>query len=762
MAEIGKPINRIDGLLKVTGTSKYAAEFNQKNMAYGFPVTSTIANGFITNIDTSAAQKSGGVLSVLTYKNAQKLKSVVYEDLTKVGGGLSERIVPLQNKKVEYFGQLIGIVVAETYEQARSAAAMVKVFYTKEKGAFDLKAEVPKAKRPEKTAQGEEAQINTGKSAAPLAVAENVFLGTYSTAVENHHPMEPHATIAVWEGDDNLTVYQASQGVMNNRATIAYLFDLKPENVRVLSPYIGGGFGCKASAWAQLPLAVMAAKAVGRPVKLAITRQMMQTTVGRRAPTIQTLALGADSVGKLTVIKHHTDTYSNLANYFEQCGSPTKVLYNAPVREITYAVTKLNIGAPTFMRAPGYSVGSFALESAMDEMAHKLKMDPLEFRILNNTVNDPLQQHPFSSTYLLDCYRIGAAAFGWNQRKAQPRQTKEGKQLIGYGMATATYHALRTTAAVRIRMTVDGKVVVMCAAQDIGTGTYTIMAQTAADGLGVPIENITVEIGDSSLPPGPMAAGSNTTATVLPAVMSAAEQLRKDLLQLTMADSGSDLKGATPETVGFGEGKFYLKNNLSKSISYQNILKRSNKEMIEACVSTKPLQDGHLGPKAPPCMPTATPAEINTDGEKYSFHSFGAQFAEVSVDEDLGTIRIKRITSVQDVGSIMNEKTARSQVIGGIIYHIGQALMEETVFDERWGNPATRSFADYHVPVQLDIPQIDVHFIGKPDPHISSMGARGVGEIAGVGIAAAIANAVFNATGKRLRDLPFTLDKLIE
>lgn len=529
----------------------------------------------------------------------------------------------------------------------------------------------------------------------------------------------------------------------------------------MLAPYLGGGFGGKGSEWAHTLLAVMAAQAVARPVKVVLTRPMMQTTVGRRAATVQHLALGTDAAGKLTAMRHHTDTYTNLTPFFELCGSPTQVQYGAPVREITYATTKLTLGAPTFMRAPGFAPGSFALESAMDEMAHQLKMDPLQFRILNHTPVHPLDQLPFSSEHLLACYRVGAEAFGWSQRPLQPRQRRQGRQLIGYGMATATYHAARATATVRIRMTADGQVKVLSATQDLGTGTYTIMAQTAADALGVPIESITVEIGDSSLPPAPLSAGSATAASVLPAVLSAAEQLRKDLLGLAVADHKSDLRGASPDTVGFGDGKLFLKSNPAKADSYRAIMRRAHQQVVKACVATKPLADAGMGPKVPPCMPTETPAEANADGKQYAFHSFGAQFVEVWVDEDLGTVRVQRVTSVHDVGRVMNEKTARSQVIGGVIYALGQALMEETRFDTRWGNPATRSFADYHVPVQLDVPDIDVHFLNQPDPHISPLGARGVGEISGIGVAAAIANAVFNATGVRVRSLPITLDKLL-
>ncbi len=572
--------------------------------------------------------------------------------------------------------------------------------------------------------------------------------------------MEPHATVAVWDGADKLTLYEATQGVMLTRTTAAYFFNLKPENVRIMSPFLGGGFGCKGTFTPYL-LATMGAQVVKRPVNLAITRQMMQTNVGRRSETNQKVALGTDANGKLTVIRHHSDSYNNLTQFFEPSGNQTKVLYAAPVREITYRVAKLDIGAPTFMRAPGEASGTFALESAMDEMAYELKIDPLEFRVMNHTAVDPLEKHPYSSEHLLECYKTDAEKFGWSQRKMQPRNMRSGKNLIGYGMATATYPAGRSQGSARIQMVANGDVKVMCATQDIGTGTYTVMTQTAADALGVPVERITVQLGDSSLPPGPLSAGSQTTASIHPAILAAGEMLRQSLMKLAIADGKSKLNNRGVEEIEFADAKFFVKNDKSKADSYADIMRRNDKTMMEACSTVLPVSGSGLTIPGAPCQPANVPADANSDVKKYSFHSFGAQFVEVWVDEDFGTVRVKRVVSVQDIGRIMNEKTARSQIIGGVIFGIGQALMEETGFDKRWANPVTRILADYHVPVNLDVPVIDVHFIGKPDPHISSIGARGVGEIGRVGVAAAIANAVFSATGKRLRDLPLTPDKII-
>jgi xanthine dehydrogenase YagR molybdenum-binding subunit len=762
MAVIGKPIDRKDARLKVTGAARYAAEFSQTNLAYAFPVRSTIGNGTITKIDVSAAQKADGVLSVMTHENAARLKELKNPmELLMVGGLIGEMLLPLQENKVHYFGQYIGLIVAETYEQARAAAALVRVEYAKSAVAIDLVKELPKGYAPEKIFFFEEAQTNPGKADAVIKSAPVKFEKIYTTRTENHHPMEPHATIAAWDAAGSLTLWDATQGVKGVQGVAAYFFSLKPEQVRVLCPFVGGGFGCKGGQWAHILLTAMAAQLVKRPVKFALTRQMMVTNVGRRGETRQTIALASDKAGKLSAMRHHSDTYTSLSEFFEPSGLQTKVLYAAPVREITYKAARLNIGTPTFMRAPGETPGTFALESAMDELAHELKIDPIQLRVLNHTSIDPLKNLPFSADYLRECYTLGAEKFGWSRRQAAPRQMRRGKYLVGMGMATATYPAGRSSATAKVQMMIDGTVKVSSATQDLGTGTYTILAQTAADALGVPVERISVEIGDSILPNAPVSGGSQTAASVSPAVLAAAEMLRNDLMKMAVGDAKSKLNGRQIDEIEFAEAKFFIKGDASKSDSYADVMRRNSKVMMETCATAMPASGSGLGSPVAPCSTALFEKEENSDNKKYSFHSFGAQFAEVSVDEDLGTVRVSRFTSVQDVGRIMNEKTARSQIIGGVIYGLGQALMEATEYDHRWANPVTRSFGDYHVPVNLDVPPIDVYFIGKPDLHISPIGARGIGEIGITGVAAAVANAVFNATGKRIRDLPLTPDKLL-
>lgn len=761
---IGKPLDRKDGRAKVTGQAKYAAEFAVNNLAYAFPVRSTIANGTITAIDARAAEKADGVLKIITHENAPPIKEMPANpmELFKVGGLLGENLLPLQDNKVQYFGQYIALVVAETYEQARTAAEMVKVTYAKQTPAIDLEKEMPKAEKPKTSGFGEPVQLNTGKTAPIIKNAPVKIEQTYSTRTENHHPMEPHATIAVWESADKLMLYDATQGVKGVQGVASFFFELKPDDVHVLCPFVGGGFGCKGGQWSHILLTIMAAKAVSRPVKFALTRQMMVTNVGRRPETIQTVALAADKTGKLKAIRHENSSYkTDASSYFEESGKQTKILYSADEREISYKIAKLNIGSPTFMRAPGETPGTFALESAMDELANELKIDPIALRVMNHTSIDPETKLPFSLENIRECYKIGAEKFGWSNRKSQPRMNRRGKYLIGHGMATATYPAIRSTSSVKVQMWQNGAVKVMSATQDIGTGTYTIMAQTLSDALGVPVEKISVEIGDSLLPPSPVSGGSTTAASVTAAVLTAGEMLKKDLMGMALADSKSKVYGTKISDLEYSNARFYVNSDTSKYDDYSEILKRNNKEMIEVCATSVPQNGGGLGGNFAPCATEQFASIEDADAKKYSFHSFGAQFAEVMVDEDTGVVRVSRFTSVQDIGRVLNEKTARSQIIGGVIYGLGQTLMEETAYDKRWANPVTRTFGDYHIPSNLDVPRIEVHFIGKPDTHISPIGARGIGEIGITGVAAAVANAVYNATGKRIRDLPLTPDKLL-
>ena len=757
MAVIGKPIDRKDARLKVTGAARYAAEFSQTNLAYAFPVRSTIGNGRIINIDLSAAEKSSGVLSVLTHKNAPRLKQINVMEVAQYGTIPGEMLLPLQEDVIHYVGQYVALVVAETYEQARQAAALVKVEYEQKKAAIEIE-NAPTKFKPEKFFGFEDAQPKRGDANGAMNSAAVKFEQNYSTPVENHHPMETHATIAVWDNGGALTVYDATQAVMGTQIVMAQTLGVDLGKVRIISPFVGGGFGCKGLVWMHPVLAAMAAQAVKRPVKIVLTRQMMQTNIGHRGETKQQVALGANRDGRLTAIRHLNETYtSNLSEFFEPSGLTTRLIYACPNVEITHEVARLNVGTPTPMRAPGESPGSFAIESAMDELAQELKIDPIQLRLTNHADVNPQTNQPWSSKKLKECYRIGAEKFGWSKRKSEPRQMRDGRFLVGYGMATASYPGYRANASARVRLNADGTAVVSSATQDIGTGTYTVIAQIASEFLGIPVERIEVKIGDSSLPPAPTSGGSQSVASVGPAVQAACAAVRKKIYETVSKDNASPFFGKAENEIAFGDGRMFLKSDASKGGTYQEILGRAKRAFVEECVTSN--MAGQQS--SAPCSPFTAAPEENGDVKKYAFQSFGAQFAEVGVDEDLGIVRVRRFTSVQDIGRVMNEKTARSQVYSGVIYGIGMALMEETHYDPRNARPVVRNLADYHVPVHLDVPPIDVHFIGEPDPHINTLGARGIGEIGITGVAAAIANAVFNATGKRVRDLPITPDKIL-
>jgi len=755
---IGKPVDRIDGKLKVTGQAKYAAEFGQNNLAYAFPVCSTIASGSIKAIDASEAEKVPGVLAVLTHKNAPRLKPIDLPASLAAGALPGEMLLPLQDDKVYYAGQYVGLVVAETYEQARAAAGLVKIKYQTNKPAVELDKE-PKI-TPEKLF-GQNAQTKTGDPIAAFNSAPVKFEQTYGLPTEQHHPMEPHSVIARWE-DDNLTVYDSTQGVAGIRHLIAQIFGIDKKKVRIIAPFVGGGFGTKGMIWAHEFMPAMAAQVVKRPVKLVLTRPMMQTCTGNRGESKQTIRLGASRDGKLISRRHLTDTFvakldDNSWQFFEPASKNTSSVYACPNIEVSHIVSRLNINMPAPMRAPGEASGMFALESAMDELAFELKIDPIQLRLTNYAEANPETKLSYSSKQLKECYATGAEKFGWNRRKAAPRQVRDGRWLIGYGMATAMYPGYRTPSAARVRINADGTALVQSATQDIGTGTYTIMAQTATEYLGIPIEKIKVELGDTNLPESSLSGGSATAATIGPAVQATCAAVRKKIIETAAKDNASPFFGKTESDVDFGDGRLFLKANNDQGETYQAILARAKMPSVEECVTTNVVgqQSGA------PCMPFNADSEQNADRKKYDFHSFGAQFAEVGVDEDLGIVRVRRFVSMHDVGRIMNEKTARNQAYGDVIMGIGMALTEETHYDPRNGCPVVRNLADYHVPVNLDVPLIEVYFTNIPDPHFNTLGVRGVGEIATTGVAAAIANAVFNATGKRVRDLPITPDKLL-
>jgi xanthine dehydrogenase YagR molybdenum-binding subunit len=710
------PMNRVDGRLKVTGGARYAAEFPLQNMAHAVIIQSTIARGQIKNIDTSIAEKAPGVLAIITHLNAPKVVqtagSQTSGDAAPEGGDeFSKPVAVLKDANIDYYGQHIGVVIAETFEQAKHATELVKVTYNQERPAIILNKNLNRAYKPDKLAiplkpDSGRGDINKGLSNAQVKLDE-----TYSTPIEHHNPMESSATIAVWQGK-NLTLYDASQNVNGVQDSIANTLRINKANVQVISHFLGGGFGCKFPVRGHIVLAAISAQRVQRPVKLVLTRQQMFTSVGCRPHSLQRIRLGALPNGKLTAVAQEITTQTSIAKEFvEHIGAATNMMYNAPNVLVTHRAVPLNMVTPTIMRAPGETPGMFALESALDELAYKLNIDPVELRIINDPPQDPEKNLPWSSRSLVQCLRQGAERFGWNKRNSKPASMRDGRYLIGYGVASATYPTNRQAASALAKILSNGQVLIQIAATDLGTGTYTILTQVAAEALGVAPEKVRVEIGDTRFPKSPGSGGSWGAASYGSAVYEACMAVRSKVASL----------------------------NPSQGESYEQTLAKNKLKEISAQVESK--SEG---------------AE-----KKYSMHAFGAQFAEVRVDRDLGMVQVARFLGVFGAGRILNPKTAKSQMIGGIVWGISQALHEETHIDERYGNFVNNNLGEYHVPVNADIPDIDVLFLDEKDNYVNPLGVKGVGEIGIVGAGAAVANAIYNATGKRIRDLPITPDKLL-
>ena len=735
---IGPPMSRVDGKLKVTGKALYAAEYNPPGMVYAPTIQSTVPRGSVLRMQTSEAERAPGVLAVLTPRNAPKLAGAD----KYMANPIMPRLAAMQDSEVFYNGQPIGVVVADTFERATHAASLVRTFYVEKPASLDLEAGMGGAEPAQGNFGAPPPGHERGDVKAALASAAVRVEATYTTPTETHNPLEPHAAIAVWDDPEHLTVYDANQGVHFVRMFLAQLAGLPPDNVRVISRYVGGGFGCKALPWSHSILSVLAAKAVNRPVKLVLTRQQMNTLVGYRPHTVQKVELGATAKGKLTALRHtgFSET-SEKDSFSEPFTNTSNMLYACPNVHTSQKVVRLNAGTPTFMRGPGEAPGTYALESALDELAHALKMDPLELRRINHADMDPEHNRPWSSKSLLECYRVGAERFGWKKRSLQPRATRDGEVLIGSGMATALFPAMRFQCTATVRLLADGSATVQCAAADIGTGAYTVFTQVAADTLGMAPEKVRMEMGDTVLPPGPLAGGSASTASAAPAIQNASKQVLQELVKLAIADTGSPLHGLAAQDVLTEGGSLVSRKDRKKAETFAQLLARKQLPHVEGKADTVP--------------------EL-PDKQKHSGYAFGAHFVEVRVDEALGTVRISRIVSAMAAGRILNAKTARSQILGGAIFGLGMALTEETLRDPRLGRVMTADLAEYHVPVHADVPDIDVLFVEEVDPHVNSMGIKGIGEIATTGIAAAVANAVFHATGKRVRDLPITLDKVMQ
>ena len=771
-ASLGQPIDRVDGRLKVTGGATYAAEYQVKNLAYGACVTSTITKGRVKNVDVRQAEKMPGVIGVMTSENSMQLHFPQSGD--PGSGKFAEKdLLPLQNDRVFYGGQQVAVVVAETFEQAEQAAAVVKIEYDAQAPVIGMENNIAKAYKPASGLGGAETQVKRGDFDAGINAAAVKNEQTYTTPVYHHNAMEPHATIAEWKGDE-LMVYDATQSVMGVKSLLSAMLGIPAEKVRVMALYIGGGFGSKGFTWPNTFLAPMAAKQFNRPVKVVLSRQQMFSAAGRRTQTSQKITLGADNTGKLTAIKHATTSETSFVDEFvETAGVATSMIYSSPNVDVSHELVRLNRGTPCPTRAPGEAPGMYALEVAMDELAEKLKIDPVQLRVINHADMEEQKKKQFSEKNLKECYERGAQAIGWASRNAQPGVTKEGNYLVGYGMATATYPANRSASSAKATLFADGHAEILCGTQDIGTGTYTVMTQVAADAFSLPPALVKVKLGDSAYPKGAQSGGSQVSASVGPPIRAAALGAISKLVKVAIADPESPLHGLKEEDVIADNGRLHAASDQSKGETYAQIMTRKGMAKIEAKaktnVSTRQTQEANPAAKGTPEAETedesktnaAVQADEKTDRKSFAFHSFGAHFVKVLVDPDLGTIKVDKIVGVMDIGKVMNLKTATNQIMGAMIFGIGMVLMENTQYDPNNGRVVTRDLAQYLVPVHADMPEIEVQFIDKPDPYISPIGARGIGEIGITGITAAIANAIYNATGKRVRDLPITPDKLI-
>jgi xanthine dehydrogenase YagR molybdenum-binding subunit len=725
---IGEPRERVDGKVKVTGEARFAAETNMQGLVHAVVVPATIASGRIKSIDDTAAKKVPGVLAVITYLNAPKLNAPPTQGgQPRAGQGASQQsggpppasgnyaephLLPFSGPEVHYLGQQIAIVVAETLEAATHAANLIRVKYDETPARLDLRKY-----RDEGTDKGSQQAppVHLGDADTAFASASVKIDQTYTTPYQHHNPMEAHSLVADWVGN-RLELRDSSQNIFAVKTTMAQAFGIPRANVHVMSPFVGGAFGSKGSTWPHVFAAAIASFQLRKPVKLWLSRKQLFFTNGHRPPTEQRVALGSTADGKLVSIIHEGVSQGNtVSDYNERFTRPTRTIYACPNIRASNKVVDLNVSSPTYMRAPGECVGMFALESAMDELAASLKMDPIALRLANYAEDDPIEHKPWSSKSLRQCYQQASDRFGWSRRSSEPRSMRDGRLLIGMGMASATYPSHRSPASAMARIDDSGNVTISCGTHEMGMGTATVMQQLAAETLGVPFESVRFFYGDTILPMAPISAGSMTAATVGSTVYQLMNELKRKLVEL---NGGQELAAGD---------------------SYAALLKRNNMTTVDAQVDSKP----------------------DPEESKYAAHSFGAVFAEVSVDPDLGIVRARRIVAAFGAGRILNARTARSQYYGGIIQGIGCALLEQTRLDDRLGSFTNVNLGEYLLPVNADVPPIDVILVEEEDAHVNPIGAKGIGEIGIIGVAPAIANAVYHATGKRVRDLPITIEKVL-
>jgi len=736
---IGSGTSRVDGFAKVTGTAKYAAEYTAPGLAHGSMVGATITKGRVKRIDATEALGVEGVIAVLTHQNRPPLADnhQAYKDDVAPEGAPFR---PLYDCRIVFNGQPIALVVADTLEAARFAATLVKAEYKQEPHVTDVHRERDRALAVQDPEDPFEALFTPPKQrGAPgpaLDAAAARHDGEYYVPIEHHNPMEPFASTAIVEADGRLTVYDKTQGVQNVHRYLCSVLGIKPDEVRVVSTFVGGAFGVGLRPQFQAVLAALAARALGRSVRVVLTRRQMYA-LGYRPAMIQRVALGSHADSTLDAITHDAITVtSQYENYHRQETGWSGLLYSCPNAKYMHKLAKLDLPTSCDMRAPSAATGVYALECAMDELAVVLQVDPLAFRLRCYSERDQHGDRPYSSKALRQCYHQGAEAFGWHKRNPEPRAMRDGSELVGWGMASGVWDAFQAPITVRIRLSANEHAEVACATSDIGTGTFTIMTQVAADVLGLPLDSIGVKLGDSSLPASPVEGGSWIAASVSNGIAATADVIRVELARLAMRMPNSPLAGVDADDVVLANGKLVSRHNKARAVSIADTMRHGAADQIERELTTHPAED---------------------NARAHNTHS--AVFAEVKVDEQLGVIRVTRVVSAIAAGRILNTKTARSQIIGGVVWGIGMALHEETAIDHRIGRIMNANFAEYLVPVHADVQDIKVIFVDETDDS-NPLGVKGVGEIGIVGVAAAIANAVYHATGKRVRDLPITLDKL--
>ncbi len=739
---IGRDTQRVDGPLKVTGKAQYASDYHFPGLLYGVPVEATIANGKVTKLDTAAAEKLPNVRAIFRRDNIGKIfRSVPGEGFE---GICDERRPPFEDDTIRYYGQYVALAVADTFEAAKAAADTVRVTYATEKPNVetDLKADDEPDVVPTTVGSTPRLQSKRGDAEGAFASAPVKLDETYVTPTETHNPLELHATTAVWE-DSKLTLYESTQSIFNTRSVLAQMFGLPQENVRIITKFVGSGFGSKLWPWTHCSLAAAAARQLGKPVKVVVSRKMMFQTVGHRPRTQQRVRLGATSEGKLVSLQHdYVCHQAILDNYHEDCGETTAFLYSVPNLRVAFGRARRNVGSPTSMRGPGAVPGLYATESAMNELADKLRIDPVQLRILNEPKLDESLGIPFSSRHMLECLQLGSEKFGWSKRTPEVASMKRDGLTLVWGMANCTWMAARFPAEATIHLRDDGTVRVACGTQDIGTGTYTNLAQIASEKTGVSLDKIEVALGDTSLPAGPISGGSMATASVIPAVLAAADRAIGSLLSTATSTPGGPFERRKPDDLALQGGRVFVKaDGPGNGVPFAEILRRANVRLVAGNGKSE--------------------STFGNPKPKFSSHSFGCHFVEVTWQPEIARLRVSRVVSVIDAGRILNPLAGRNQVEGAVVMGIGMALFEHTSYDPQTGAPINSNLADYIVAVNADSPRIEAHFLDFPDKELNELGARGIGEIGLAGVAGAITAAVHHATGVRVRELPVRIEDLL-